>query len=162
MANAVKVFHSINSKKADGNVSGLHLLVAPDCFQMDTSIRSAPFPTIFVSSSTLINYLTQSDRSSKHHPRSHLWRPLHIKSSSKKRGFDRFRWNGDRPAILRLAERSPLEKMVASDLNLYFDPICCVECWVVWVSRKPWGDVCRTHGVSFLDWDWNWVSGAAH
>ena len=51
--------------------------------------------------------------------------------------------------------------MVAVDLDLHFDPICCVERWIVWISRKPGGNVCRTHGVSVFDWDWNWVSGAA-
>lgn len=49
--------------------------------------------------------------------------------------------------------------MVAADFDLYFDPICCVERWVVWISRKPWGNVCCTYGVSIFDRDWNRVSG---
>lgn len=51
--------------------------------------------------------------------------------------------------------------MVAADLDLYFDPICCVERWVVWISRKPGGNVCCTYGVSVFDRDWNRVSGPA-
>lgn len=51
--------------------------------------------------------------------------------------------------------------MVAFDLDLYFDPICRVERWVLWISRKPRGNVCGTYCISVFDRDWNRVSGPA-